>query len=175
MGTVSSSVLCRRCKKGIVSEHYQRIGEHFFCLECARLPEDTALDERGCRFHFYYPVADLQGEYAYWSDAVARADAAGGQDASAAEADSRQVVNAVMIRTTEDPEHATDYECEWDVCIWIYFTRETGTWYFELREEYPSPGDAVPNYRGGGITHREAKEYLHRVGNHVYDHVLENV
>lgn len=175
MGTNHSSPRCFRCKTDLSEEQRQMIGEYTFCPECARLPEDTALDGHGCRFRFYHPVTDLHGEYAYWSDAVERADRDRIHGVFPKRTDSWKVMNMVMIRTTEDPQYATDPAYDWDVNIWAYTDQETGAWCFELREDYLSMWDAFPVYNGGRITLREAKEYLHRVGNHVYDHVFENI
>ena len=168
------SSVCRRCRKDITTEPCQVIEGHTFCLECACLPENTALDGRGCRFRFYYSADDLQGEYAYWNDAVERADAGRRGGTSAACDENAKLLNLVMICTTEDPEHAADYAYEWDMCMRILFNKETVTWYFELREEYPSEGDAACSYRGGRITAGEAREYLHRMENHDYDYVFES-
>ena len=175
MGFIHSSPRCFRCKRDVSEEQRQMIKEYMFCPECARLPEDIALNEQGCRFYFYHPVTDLQGEYAYWSGAVERADRNRIHGAFPARTYSWIIMNMVMIRTTEDPEYATDHEYDRDLSIWAFTDHETGAWYFELCEEHLNPGEAAPGYNGGLITLSEAKEYLHRIGNHVYDHVFENI
>lgn len=174
MESMETKYRCKRCNKKLSSEQCKYLGKYCFCYECANLPEGVALTESGDRFYFYFPVADLFAENEYWSNAVDMTDRRSRSDNSPeSHGEEDEIVDRIRIRTTEDFECATDPEYDWDVVIWVYANSEKSEWYFELQEEFLSTWDDFPSSSGGAITAGEAKEYLHRIGNHKYDHLFE--
>ena len=170
---IPESVRCHRCNKKVRYGEHASIGEYHFCTECAVLPEGWALNDKGERFCLHYPADDLVGEDRYWSYEVDKINSRRQwQKYSGELEDSGKCVGFVAIRTTEDPQYATDREYDWDVAIGFYENSETGKCYFKLEESFPSMWDGSPVYCGGVISMDEAKEYLHRIGNHKYDYLF---
>lgn len=165
-------IRCKRCKKEVSEGQYKRVDNHIFCLECLELPIGYALDKNGDRFKFHYPVTNMHQEHEYWDNAIKLINKRRRQDDSINKPEDVKCIDIISIRTTEDYEYPQDSDFDWEINLWVCANNERNVWYFELHEDYLSEWDAFPVYSGGYVSINEAKEYLHHIGNHTYDHIL---
>lgn len=118
---------------------------------------------------FSYPVFDLNKEEEFWISEIEKThkETINGKLKLS---DVFMFVDKFMIR--EVPDRIDDMDTD-SININVYSNAERSVWCFMLVNDYISGWDGWPVYYGGFITPEKFMEYMHKLGNHYYDNLID--